>query len=158
MGVHRFLMSSGTALINRALQMIGVRSVVSPATPEDIQLGLELLNGMMEEWLSRNINISVVPLKVAGDDLFEPGDTTNPIIYNLAIQMAPAFDNGQVVVSPNLATNARQGMFTVQALYRIIPEVPKGVSGTLPVGAGNTRGVQQKTFFGPGGFLIERAR
>lgn len=146
-------MSTGTALINRALQMIGIRSVVSPATPEDIELGLELLNSMMEIWLSRRVDLGVMPLEVAADDLNEPGDTRNAIIFNLAIECAPAFDNGQAVVTPDLIRKARQSMFAVQALYRKVPQIPKGVSSTLPVGSGNTRGVQRRTFFGPGGFV-----
>ena len=146
-------MTTGTVLITRGLNRLGAFSIIAPPDAASILVGMENLNAMMETWLSRSMDLGVIPLEVPADDLQEPADARNAIIDNLAIQMAPDFDNGQVVVSRNLGVNARLGMFTVQALYRRIPVIPKGVSSTLPVGSGNTRGVQRRTFFGPDGFI-----
>lgn len=141
-------MSTGTSIIKRALQMIGAHSVLSPAAPGDIVLGMEKLNSMLELWLSRNIDLNVTPLEVPGDDLDEPTDTNNGIVSNLAIYLSPFFDNGQVVVSQALKITADRDFLTIKNIYQQLVIPKKGVSSTLPRGAGNTRGTFRRTFVG----------
>lgn len=146
-------MSTGTAIIERALQGIGAHSRVSPASPDSIVLGMEKLNSMLEMWLSQGIAIGFTPLDVPGDELSEPNDTTNGIITNLALELAPDFDNGKVVVSPALARNAKVGYLNIKNLYQTLSIPKKVVSSTLPVGAGNQRWSFSRTFFPKGGTI-----
>jgi len=143
-------MSTGTAIIKRALQKIGANSVVAPADPESITLGLETLNSMLEMWLSDGIEIGFTPLEVPGDELNEPIDTRNGIICNLAIWLAPDFDNGKNVVSQSLSSAAKRSKGRIKANYQRLSIPEKVVSSTLPVGSGNTRGFQRRTFFQKG--------
>ena len=146
-------MSTGTAIIQRALQAIGADSIVSPADPDSIVLGFERLNSMLEMWLSIGIVIGFTPLKVPGDELNEPPDTRNGIIASLALQLAPYFDNGGVVASPVLERDARLGYANIKNLYQKIVIPNKVVSSTLPVGAGNRHGTGRRVFFTKGAAL-----
>lgn len=140
-------MTTGTHIIERALQKIGAHSVVSPASPESIDLGLENLNSMMEFWLSKGIDIGATPLKVAGDELNEPPDAKNAIISNLAIYLASDFDNGKDIVTQALISTAYSDFFHVKSFYQRLAIPNKGVSSSLPVGEGNMRGVYRNVFF-----------
>lgn len=147
-------MSSGTAIIEDALREIAAHSSASPADPESITLGMRVLNSMLSLWLSRNIQLGVTPLSVPGDELNEPPDVRNGIVSNLAIYLAPNFDNGQVVVSGDLRTRAHLDFIQIKALYQRLTIPKKVVSSTLPVGAGNQRGFNRRAFF-PEGSTID---
>lgn len=144
-------MTIGTDIIHRALQKIGAHSRISPASPESVVLGMENLNSMLELWLSKNIRVGFTPLEAPGDQLNEPPDTTSGIVDNLAIQIAPDFDNGIEVVSAALARNANVQMIEIKRVYQEIIVPRKVVSSTLPTGAGNQRRRFSRTFFPKGG-------
>lgn len=143
-------MSTGTDIIERALQQIGSHSIVQPASPGSITLGMEKLNSMLEMWLTKGIEIGFTPLDVPGDELNEPNDTRNGIINNLSIELAPDFNNGKVIVTAELLRNARSGFNDIKNIYQRITIPPKKVSSTLPRGAGNSRGGNQRVFFPKG--------
>lgn len=132
-------MSTGTELIKEALQQLNAHSIASPAAPESIENALKKLNSMVELWLSRNIRLGVVPLKVVGDDLQEPIDARNAIVSNLALLLAPDFDAGKIVVSKDLKASAARDFGQIQVIYQrhFIPN--KTISSTTPLGQGNFR-------------------
>lgn len=133
---------------------IGATSVASPPAPESIVFGLRKLTSLMEMWLSKNIILGTTPLEVPGDELNEPADTRNGIVFNLAIMMAPGFDNGKVIVSQTLRNNATSEFGDIKTLYQKLVIPQKVVSSTLPVGAGNERGFRSRVFF-PKGTTID---
>lgn len=137
-------MSTGTSIIEEALEEIGVHSVLSPSSPENIIKGMKKLNSMLEGWLSKNILIGFTPLEAPGDNLNEPADTRNGIIYNLAINLASTF---KVAVSPDLKGLATVGMDDIAQIYQVHVIPAKVVSDTLPVGAGNRRWRDARVFF-----------
>ncbi len=143
-------MSTGTDIIQRALQKIGVFSVASPPAPEDILVGFETLNSMLEMWLSRNIQIGFTPLEEPGSELNEPPDTRNGIISNLALELAPNWDNGKGIVSRELQVLAALQFVQIKNLYQQLTIPDKVVSSTLPVGQGNMRGYSRRVFFPKG--------
>lgn len=153
-------MTTGTILVERALGAIGVHSVASPAAPEAINLGFDRLKSMLELWLSDGITFGYTPPEVPGDDINEPPDVTSAITDNLAIDVAPYFDNGKNIVSPQLAQNARRNFGKVRNLYHSLTIPDKVVSSTLIRGAGNQRRgfIQGRTFFGRGETLGGRGR
>ena len=146
-------MSTGTAIIQRALQGIGAHSIVSPASPASIVLGMEKLNSMLEMWLSQGIETGATPLDVPGDELNEPNDTRNGIISNLSLELAPDFDNGKNVVSLELRRNAKAGYANIKNLYQKFTVPKKVVSSTLPIGAGNLRWGNWRVYFPKGGTI-----
>lgn len=139
-------MSSGTSIIQSALSRIGAHSVISPASPESVETGREVLNSLLESWRSKLIDMGTVPLGAAGDELSEPMDARQAIIDNLAVTLAPNFDNGKLVVSQDLRRLANMGMQTIRALYQKIEVPTKKVSSTMPLGVGGTRGIRRASF------------
>jgi len=133
-------MTAGVTIIKGALQEIGVHSLVAPAAPESITLGMNKLNSMLEMWLTLGFKIGFTPLKAPADDLGEPADATNGIISNLAIVLSPSFNNGKQIVSPELRIEARVGFQNIKNLYQTLTIPKKVVSSTLPLGAGNRHG------------------
>jgi hypothetical protein len=146
-------MSIGTDVIKGALRKIGAHSQVSPAEPDTIVEAMETLNTMLQMWRSQGIMSNLVPLKTPGEELGEPGDSRNAIEDNLAIALAPNFDNGKVVVSATLQRNADNGYEWIKTLYQVFTIPSKVPSSLLPKGAGNSKGTDRKVFFGQNGSL-----
>ena len=147
-------MTTGTNIVKRALQEIGAASAVSEPSAESLATGLENLNSMIAMWVSKGIDTGAVALGVIGDELGENLDCRNGIIFNLAVYMAPNFDNGKVVVSAGLAANARREFGDIKSLYQTFTVPKKVVSSTLPMGQGNSHSFgDSSTFFKEGDSL-----
>lgn len=133
-------MSTGTALIEHALKQIGAHSIIAPADPESIVLGMGTLNSMLQAWLTNNIDLGVAVIDAPGDEVGEPLDARQGIIDNLSVALVPLFASQNVRVTPELKANARNGFNAIKAAYQV-PTIPdKTVSSTLPRGQGNTHG------------------
>lgn len=133
-------MSSGTKLIQRALQQIGAHSVLAQANAEAIELGREELNDLLQFWTSQGFNLNITPIDESGDEVAEPSDARAAIVDNLSIALAPSFDNGKNVVSQTLKDNARDGYERIKGLYRVVTISTKVISSTTPLGQGNVTG------------------
>lgn len=141
-------MSTGTEIIKDALQKIGAHSVATPANPEAIEAGRKALNSMCEMWLSEGIRFGFTPLKVPGDDLNEPADARNGIVFNLAIMLAPDFGKD---VSSNLNRMATTTFAKIRNIYEVVTVPDRVVSSTLPKGQGNHESFgSDQTFFRDG--------
>jgi len=143
-------MSAGTDIIKSALENIGAHSLASPATPATIENGKDVLNSMLQLWLSWGIEIAFTPLDASGDELSEPADARNAIVQNLALELSGQFDNGANIISAQLKDNARRSFANIKRLYQKISIPDKVVSSTLPMGAGNSRGRTRRVFAGKG--------
>lgn len=141
-------MSTGTSLIEDALKEIQVISVAVPSSPEQITHGLDKLNSMIQIWLSWGIKMQTVPITEPGEDLNEPEDARNAIVTNLALSLAAVY-RAEVVGS--LRNDARLSLEMVKSLYQEVSIPDKVVSSTLPLGAGNSKGVDARVFFPKGG-------
>ena len=143
-------MSSGTYIVKRALQKIGAASAVSEPSPEALDTGFGALNSMISMWTSLGIDTGATKLSVIADELNEKEDCRAAIISNLAIKMAPDFDNGKQIVSQALASEARSELGLVKSLYRTISIPKKVVSSTLPKGQGTKKYLYDATYFEDG--------
>lgn len=146
-------MTTGTDIVEKALKLIGANSIAAPAAPETVVEGADALNSMLQTWTSQGIDLGIVPLEAPGDELGEPNDATNAIIENLALILAPNFDNGKMVVSVTLEKNAKRDYNIVKNLYQIVTIPNKVVSSTLPKGAGNKYPLFSDTYFRKGGIV-----
>ena len=146
-------MSTGTYIVKRALQKIGASSAVSEASPESIDTAFNTLNSMIALWTSQGIDTGAVYIAVVADELGEKQDCQNAIISNLAVMVAPDFDNGNNIVSQALIGEARRELGSVKSLYRSFVIPKKVVSSTLPVGQGNTQDIYDGPFFEEGDSL-----
>jgi len=146
-------MSTGTEIIQGAMRKIGAHSTVDPATTEGLLVGLEILNSMLQLWQSQAIKFEFVPIETPGEELFEPPDTTNAIKNNLAIAMAPDFQDGEVIVSQELKNLAESDYEWIKTLYQVFTIPNKIASSLLPRGSGNSKGIFRKVFTGTNGTI-----
>ena len=140
-------MSSGTFIIESALKRIGAASIAQPAAPETITEGRDILNSMLQLWETWGIDLGVVPINEHGEEIGEPLDARNAIIDNLALMLAPDFDNGRGNVSAQLKANARNGLAQVKQIYRPLTVPARKISSTTPRGQGNVNGIRTRIFF-----------
>lgn len=144
-------MSIGTFIAQSALEEIGAHSLAAPAPPSVIEKTAFRINTMLHRWQSWGIKIPFTQLGVPGDELSEPADTTDAIIFNLAIDISGPFSNGSsATVSSDLRDNARKTFVILKQTYRILTVPNKQVSSTTPRGIGNINGVNSRTFFDDG--------
>lgn len=143
-------MTTGTKIVQSAMQKIGVHSPLQPATPEALATGLRVLNAFRSELQDRSIDVGAVPIEDLGDDFSEALGSRNAIEYNLALALAPDFPGAQV--SQELSRQARLGMAYLKRKWQTL-DIPKPqVRETLPKGQGNQsdRGLFHQTFFDEG--------
>lgn len=145
-------MTIGTKIIKAALRKIQVHTLNSPASPEDIDEAVPTLNSMIALWTSKGIELGIIALESAGNELGEPADTTNAIQSNLALYLADNYEDGQAVVSKTLRDNARRDFEDLKTIgYRTLIIPGKVPSPTLLTGEGNKQWWNSyQTFFGPG--------
>lgn len=146
-------MSTGTQIIQGAAQKIGVHSPVDPMNAESLVVGLEILNSMLQLWQSQAIKFDFVPIETPGEDLFEPPDVTNALKNNLAVAMAPDFQDAQPTVSLELKEQAKSDYEWIKTLYQVFTIPNKIASSLLPRGAGNSKGIFRKVFTGTDGTI-----
>lgn len=148
-------MTTGTKVIQKALQHLGVHSKVQPASPEAISDGMDTLNSMVAMWQDDwNIDMGAVPLEVPGDELSEPLGARNALQYCLALELAVDYPGAQV--SPVLRSMAEHGFQHILRTWGSV-DIPQVVPrNTLPKGQGNKRGGKTRwdyTFFPKGAKL-----
>jgi len=144
-------MTIGTKIIKRALRKIQVDTLNSPASPGDIEGAVPVLNEMLALWTSKNIELGILPLESAGNELGEPPDAALAIVANLALYLADDYEDGQAIVTTTLKDNARRTFEDLASLgYRTLNIPGKVPSPTLLTGEGNKAWWNSfQTFFGP---------
>ncbi len=144
-------MSTGTQLIQGAGRKIGIHSDVDSMNTESLIVGLDILISMLQLWQSQNIIFGFVPITEPGEDVFEPPDVTNAIKTNLALALAADFEDGEIVVTPDLKARAGDDYEWIKTLYQKVTIPAKVASSLLPRGSGNSKGIFRKVFTGVGG-------
>lgn len=143
-------MTTGTKIVQGAMQKIGVHSPLQPASPEALSTGLDVLNAFRSELQDRSIDVGAVPISSIGHEFGEALGSRNAIECNLALALEPYFPGAQV--SPELRRQARLGMAHLKRKWREL-DIPKPqVRESLPKGQGNQsdRGLFHQTFFDEG--------
>lgn len=138
-------MSTGTDIVQRALQEIKAHSPIKPAHPESIERGRKVLNGYISELQDDNIDFGAVPLEAVGDELSEAQGATNAIVANLAILLQPG--QAGTNVSPELRVNAVKGAALLKRKFKTITIPRQVVRQTLPKGTGNSRYSEDPIYF-----------
>jgi hypothetical protein len=128
-------MTTGTKIIQRALSYIGAHSPLSPANPESILDGMDILNSFIAELQDNDVDMGCVPLAAPGEELSEPLGARNAIEENLAVLLIPLFPGAKV--SPFLQANATKSLQKLRNQWETVSIPKRQVRGTLPKGQGN---------------------
>lgn len=141
-------MSSGTFIITEGYKRFGAYTVFNAPPNEAIISGMKQLNGMLDRWRSKYIDLPFTNLTVPGEQLGEPVDATEAIIDNLALQLSSNYSSGNLsIVSQELRRNARVGLNDLKVAYRCLPIPNFILSSTTPVGQGNINGLFTRRIF-----------
>lgn len=142
-------MSTGTYIVQSALQRIGAHTKLKPANPTSLENGMKALNSYISGLQDCNIEFGAVPLKAIGDELSEPKGITNKIINNLAILLQPDHPGSQI--STDLRINANKGERDIKKMYKTYTIPKQVVRETLVKGQGNNRrSIYNEEFFDQG--------
>lgn len=77
--------------IERALRKIRVLDMYGTSDAQQIEQGIDALNGMVQTWEANGIAIGWVPVSSANGDLPGPLEAVEPIIDNLAVRLRPEY-------------------------------------------------------------------
>jgi hypothetical protein len=140
-------MTEAVTLVKRSLFLIGAHSLVNPAPPETLNLGVDMLNEMLAEWLEEKVDLGTVEATEQTTDIQEPAGTINGITNNLAVRMGPAT---RTAVPDDVRLEAVESYERIRKRYEAkdepyVPDVTP--SRLLPVGQGSSRGALARTFF-----------
>lgn len=135
-------MSSAQAIINEALQSLGVSSQFQEVDGTSLTATRRRLNGMISRWRDEGIDMGCVPIGDIGEELSEPEGARNGIIANLAIAAAPLFPTA--TVTEELRREARVGLAHIKRMWQQV-EIPQATArSTYPKGAGANRNFFQQ--------------
>ena len=131
-------MSSGTKVIKAALRLGGAYSSRSPADPESISIGMDVLNSLIQELIDSGMSkLGATVLKVPGDELNEPLNAYNAIVSILAVRLIPNFEEGRMMLSQTAHNNAILGYSFLQKAFGEVYVPRKKIPSTLPRGEGS---------------------
>ena len=141
-------MSTGTYIVQSALQKIGAHSKFKPANPDALENGRNVLNSYIASLQDDATDTHAVPLRAITDELSEPLGITNYIIDNLAILLEPDHPGAQI--SPTLRANAVKGARMIRRKYKVTTIPNQVVRQTLAKGAGNSNRYNDSVYFQKG--------
>jgi len=119
-------------IIRDALQEINVQATEEPITGDELQTGIRYLNRMMDEFEAQGIRLGFTAVTNLVDPITVQAGAINGIIFNLALRLAPQFDEP---ITPTLSGNAADGLKAMRKLGVQLKETQLG--GTVPFGSGN---------------------
>lgn len=125
-------MATAERVINAALRKIIVQGSESPLEPDEYQDAIFAMNMLVSDWDANNISLGYTLITNLSQEVTVPTGALRGLVANLAIACAPEYDG---VVSPELVTEANQGMATIRMIGQSIPT--SSYPSTLPLGSGN---------------------
>ena len=137
-------MTTAAQLIKASLQEILVQASEAPLEADEYQDSIFALNNLMAAYDAESIDLGYTVVSDLGDAITVPAGAIQPIIKNLAIELATQFD---AVVPPELAVQAARGMRTLRRITRKFPVTR--FPSTLPIGSGNDDGSYRYSRFYP---------
>lgn len=119
-------------VVRDALQEILVQASEAPIEADEAQTAIRFLNRMMAELDARGISLGYTAVSSLADDVTVPDGALSGIVSNLAVRLAPQYDQ---VASAELIAAARTGLSVMAMLT--VDILPSSYGDTLPVGEGN---------------------
>ena len=136
-------MPTGTNLIEDSYAEIGIFSENTPVSAFDIAFAKRKLESMMQEWIDMDMKFGLNPIEFASGETSIPLGLYTAITTNLGVRLAPF--KGKVA-NQTLTAQASISFARVRDQYQLKESVDEIVSGTMPLGQGNTRGIKPQVF------------
>ncbi len=136
-------MSTGTDLIKDAYTEVGANSQLKPVTDFDIEFGRRKLQRMMQEWIDDDMDFGFTAIEFASDETSIPLSLEAAVVTNLALRLTSS--KGRPA-SQDLKAAASVSLSNLLNRYQSKDAADRIVSGTMPLGQGNTRGIKPPVF------------
>lgn len=130
-------MTQAVTLVKRALFTIGAHSEINPATPEMLQIGVDYLADLLEDWDADGIELGTLTPTNQNTDISEPSGSRHAIIMALAVRMAPV---ARVELAESVRGEAQQAFRDLCVKFEKVYLPDREVSPDTASGAGNRRG------------------
>lgn len=107
-------MSTVRQCVNRAFRLIAATQSGENIPDEDAQNAMEALNGMLNSWYSRGIDLEFTNFTNLDDVIPYADDHYDAFCYNLAVRIAPEFS---IQPDPAILAIANENFRMLQAQY-----------------------------------------
>lgn len=84
-------MATGLTVIKRALRIAKVLDGNESPAPEMAEDAVETLNAMIARWQRDGLGLAWIPLVNSASELVVQSEALEPIVYNLAVRLAPEY-------------------------------------------------------------------
>lgn len=111
-------MATVKKVVQRAMRLLALTESGEVPSHAEMADAVDALNAMLHEWALNGIPLNHVDVEIT-DTLAYPDDHTNPIVYNLAIHMAPEYG---VSASAETIAIADNGYSMLQNFYHDPPD------------------------------------
>lgn len=129
-------MENAATVITDALQLLLVQASEAEIEADEARSAIRFLNRLMDRLAARGYNFGYTEVTNLGDDITIPDGAVEPVIFNLAVALAPLYLEPGEQIHPDVRTTARDGMRTLARIAVNIRET--AYPCTLPYGSGNT--------------------
>ena len=136
-------MSIGTDLIKDAYTEVGANSQLKAVSEFDVEFARRKLQRMMQEWIDDDMDFGFTATEFASDEVSIPVSVEEAVVTNLALRLVSS--KGRPA-SQDLKAAASVSLSNLRDRYQSKESADRIVSGTMPLGAGNTRGIKPRVF------------
>lgn len=136
-------MSTAKELITDAYTELVVHSQSKSVSEFAIEFGRRKFQAMMQEWIDDDMDFGFSATEFASDETSIPVGLETAITTNLAVRLAPSVGK---VANQTLLANASISLNNIKNQYQSKESADRVVSGTMPIGQGNTRGIKPPVF------------
>lgn len=136
-------MSIGTDLIKDAYTETGANSQLKPVTDFDVEFARRKLERMMQEWIDDDMDFGFTATEFASDETNIPLSLEEAVVTNLALRLTSAKGRAGSI---DLKAAASVSLSNLRDRYQSKEAADTVVSGTMPLGQGNTRGIKPRVF------------
>lgn len=136
-------MSTANDLIQDAYTELLVHSPLKTLSSFAVDFARRKFQAMMQEWIDDDMDFGFSATEFVSDETSIPLGLHTAITTNLAVRLAPSVGK---VANPTLVANAIVSLQSVKDQYQSKESADRIVSGTMPLGAGNSRGIKPPVF------------
>jgi len=119
--------------VRAILQEILVQATEADLEASEVEDTIFYMNNFMTELDANGVNLGYTVVTSVADTITIPAGALNGMIKNVAVQVAPQFD--EAIVSTDLIRQARNSLKIMNVLGLNLQ--PAQFPGTLPIGSGN---------------------
>lgn len=137
-------MATAISIVNKALSLAGVATVIKPADPLLINESFNELVDMLNEFVELGLSLNITIPTDSADEVGNPAWSDAAFRTMLAVRVGPIFQKDTPIAVKVRAFDQENILLTRSAPFPL-PEYPDN----LPIGSGNERGPKSRVYYPP---------